>query len=174
MYIVHKKSPEACCLLPEIFLLHIFCFLFSSCHQSANSSCFFCRKTFPAAFQTLSRSPSSSANFVFHVLFSGKLPLQIFFNFFVAVHLSTPPFLLEYGQKFRIYTCDFGIIMAQRKYARIPAPQKQLKITHIIRISVGSMLKYSAIPPHTPQIIQFTSDLYKRLFSIIIPPRNQC
>ena len=69
---------------------------------------------------------------------------------------------------------QFGIIMAQRKYARIPAPQKQLKITHIIRISVGSILKYSAIPPHTPQIIQFTSDLYKRLFSIIIPPRNQC
>ena len=61
----------------------------------------------------------------------------------------------------------FGIIIAAIIYAQIPAPPKQVRITQARRTRVGSISKYSAIPPHTPHSIQFTVDLYKRLLLII-------
>lgn len=61
-----------------------------------------------------------------------------------------------------------GIMIAAIIYAQIPAPPKQVRITHARRTRVGSISKYSAIPPHTPQSIQFTVDLYKRLLLIIL------
>jgi len=52
-----------------------------------------------------------------------------------------------------------GIIIAAMIYAQIHAPPKQVRITHARRTRVGSMSKYSAMPPQTPQSIQFTEDL---------------
>lgn len=52
-----------------------------------------------------------------------------------------------------------GITIAAIIYAQNPAPPKQVRITQASRTRVGSISKYSAMPPHTPQIIQFTEDL---------------
>jgi hypothetical protein len=63
---------------------------------------------------------------------------------------------LEYGQfEENLFTQDqpFGITMAAMMYAQIPAPPKQVRMTHARRTSVGSMSKYSAMPPHTPHSI---------------------
>ena len=51
------------------------------------------------------------------------------------------------------YTSYLGITMAAMMYAQIPAPPKQVRIIHASRTSVGSISKYSAIPPHTPHSI---------------------
>ena len=40
------------------------------------------------------------------------------------------------------------------------------------RINVGSILKYSPRPPHTPQILRFVTDLYNLFCSIKIPPKS--
>ena len=40
-------------------------------------------------------------------------------------------------------------------YARIPQPPIRLNSAQIRRTTVGSMPKYSAIPPQTPSIILF-------------------
>ena len=47
----------------------------------------------------------------------------------------------------------FGMMIDAMMYARIPDPPIKEKITHASLTSVGSMLKYSPIPPQTPQII---------------------
>lgn len=65
-----------------------------------------------------------------------------------------------------------GIIIAAMIYAQIPAPPKQVRITHARRTNVGSISKYSAIPPHTPQSILFSDDLYKRLSPMSISSLN--
>ena len=44
-------------------------------------------------------------------------------------------------------------------YARIPLPPTQVKTTAPRRTSVGSILKYSAMPAQTPSIILFLLDL---------------
>ena len=45
------------------------------------------------------------------------------------------------------------------QHNQVGTPPKQVRITHARRTSVGSISKYSAMPPHTPQSIQFTDDL---------------
>ena len=49
-------------------------------------------------------------------------------------------------------------------YKMIPEPHAKAIIAVINLITVGSMLRYSAIPPHTPHIFLFLDDLYN-LFS---------
>ena len=47
----------------------------------------------------------------------------------------------------------FGMMIDAMMYVRIPDPPIKEKITHASLTNVGSMLKYSPIPPQTPQII---------------------
>ena len=60
-----------------------------------------------------------------------------------------------------------GMTIEQIMYARTPEPPMQANSTQITRTSVGSILKYSAIPPHTPQIFLLLHDL-QSFFSFII------
>ena len=53
--------------------------------------------------------------------------------------------------------------MAAIMYARIPLPPKQVNATQANLTRVASMLKYSAIPPHTPQIFLSCVLLYNFL-----------
>ena len=62
-----------------------------------------------------------------------------------------------------------GMMTAAMMYARIPLPPKAQNSTQASRTNVGSMPKYSAIPPQTPSIILCWLDLYS-LRSIIIFP----
>ena len=55
--------------------------------------------------------------------------------------------------------------IAQSKYASQPKPG--ITIARM-RTIIGSILKYSPIPPHTPAIQRFLRDLYKRFVSICI------
>ena len=59
-----------------------------------------------------------------------------------------------------------SIFLTLNSSRQLPPP-KQVRITQARRTRVGSISKYSAIPPHTPHSIQFTVDLYKRLLLII-------
>ena len=59
------------------------------------------------------------------------------------------------------------MMMAAIIYASIPPPVHP-NSTNASRISVGSMLKYSPIPPHTPQSIRCFLDLYNLLSVITI------
>ena len=69
-----------------------------------------------------------------------------------------------------LYGCS-GIITAAIKYTRSPVPQLiHARSAPPSRINVGSILKYSAIPPHTPQIILFSLDLYNFFCSIFLSP----
>ena len=75
--------------------------------------------------------------------------------------------ILHLIKPFKSYFKGFlGIMIAAIIYAMIPLPPNAQNSTHPKRISVGSILRYSAIPPHTPSNILFTFDLYNR-FSII-------
>ena len=55
-------------------------------------------------------------------------------------------FLLSFVEIFSY----FGIIIAATIYANTPEPPNAENNTHAKRTNVGSILKYSAIPPQTP------------------------
>lgn len=57
------------------------------------------------------------------------------------------------------YSGLHGIMIAATMYARKPLPPRKLNNIQASRTMVGSILKYSAIPPQTPLIILFTLDL---------------
>jgi hypothetical protein len=61
-----------------------------------------------------------------------------------------------------------GIISAAIMYRITPGnpKEKQVSTAHKIRMSVGSRLKYSAIPPQTPEIF-FSDDLYSLLVIVV-------
>ena len=58
-----------------------------------------------------------------------------------------------------------GITIAATIYARIPVPAQNTSRSHINLTIVGSILKYSAIPPHTPH--NFLSSLFFNLFIVL-------
>ena len=58
----------------------------------------------------------------------------------------------------------FGITKAQMIYKRSPAPAKSMHAAHMMRMIVASIFKYSAKPPHTPEIILLVVDLQSLLF----------
>ena len=60
-----------------------------------------------------------------------------------------------------------GITSAQMMYASNPHPPASVKMTHPSLTIVGSILKYSATPPQTPEIVLLVLLLYN-LFSIFI------
>lgn len=69
---------------------------------------------------------------------------------------------------YQLYCSFTGIIIAATIYTSNPTP-KILNITHNKRTTVGSMLMYSAIPWHTPQIILFVDERYNFFGSIKAP-----
>ena len=82
----------------------------------------------------------------------------------------------DHFHRFVFRTFSYGssdMTSAATKYANIPVPHPNTKITAISRTTVGSILKYSAIPPHTPKILRSVRDLYKR-FTIIPPYVSSC
>ena len=68
-------------------------------------------------------------------------------------------------------TSDFlGITIAATIYASIPLPAQAVNKTHASLTIVGSMSKYSAIPPHTPSNFFPCSILYNLFFIITTIP----
>ena len=58
------------------------------------------------------------------------------------------------------YFYDFeGSIKAAIRYAKSPVPRHRIEIAQMSLITVESVSKYSAIPPHTPKIFLSVSDL---------------
>ena len=64
------------------------------------------------------------------------------------------------------------MMIAATIYARSPLPTPNTNNTNIKRMIVGSILKYSPIPPHTPHNTRFVDDLYNLFCSIKIPPKS--
>lgn len=67
-----------------------------------------------------------------------------------------------------LFIYEFGINKAAIRYARSPVPAQRTKISHIIRTIVGSISRYSAMPPQTPQ--SFLSFDFLNLLSLISAP----
>ena len=62
---------------------------------------------------------------------------------------------------------SFGMMSARIKYKSQPKPGM---IIARMRIMIGSMFKYSPIPPQTPAIQRLLRDLYKRFISMFFIP----
>ena len=61
-----------------------------------------------------------------------------------------------------------GIMIQHTKQANMPAPHARLPSTQRTLIRVGSTLRYSAMPPHTPPITRFVLLLYNFLIVFLI------
>jgi hypothetical protein len=57
-----------------------------------------------------------------------------------------------------------GMTIQAIKYARRPSPSRKIERNHKSLTIVGSIPKYSPIPPHTPPIFLLVSDKNKFLF----------
>ena len=66
-----------------------------------------------------------------------------------------------------VYICLSGMMIAAMIYASIPPPVHP-NSTKSSRIRVGAILKYSPMPPHTPQSILFILERYNLLSVIFL------
>ena len=63
-------------------------------------------------------------------------------------------------------TVLLGMMIAAIMYATIPEPPRQQNTTHNNRITTGSILKYSPMPPQTPHNTLLLSDFVSLFVSI--------